>query len=170
MHTGRQTRLKNYSVICFSGASCREEMGLERYWNLIGKSFLGVWDNENSAHREMELNSQCKFLSPKWLGRLLSRPAELKGHHQAADAYKSQRWFIARAGGADVIDALQTITGTFLALMRCECCQGSWESWIYPTILDLNSFIKWAFSRSQPPFLTFSCKRFQVYELQHDEI
>lgn len=131
MHTGLQKRQQNHFVIRF----CREEMGLERYWNLIGKSFLGVWDNENSAHRKMGLNSQCRFLSLKWLGRLLSHPAELKGHHQAADAYKSQRWFIARADCA-VIDALQTINGTFLVVMRCECCQGSWESWIYPTILD----------------------------------
>ena len=64
---------------------------------LTGKSFLVVWDNENSASRKMKLNLQCKLPFPQWPGRLLLSPAELKGRNQTARACKSQRWFIARA-------------------------------------------------------------------------
>lgn len=84
-------------MISFSGVPWNEEVGLERYWNLTGKSLLVVWNNENSASRKMALNLQCKFLLPEWPGRLLLYPAELKGCNLAANAYESQRWFIARA-------------------------------------------------------------------------
>lgn len=56
------------------------------------------------------------------LGGLLLCPAEPKGHSQAGDGYTSPRWF---TGSTEVMDAPQSIDGTFITVVRCECCRGS---------------------------------------------
>lgn len=93
------------------------------------------------------------------------RPAELKGHSPSADAYKSQRCFPARAGCADVTDALQTVSGMVLMVMRCECCRGHENLEFLRLASTPSSFTRSEVSRPQLPFLTFSCMRFQIYEL-----
>lgn len=97
------------------------------------------------------------------LGGLLLSSAELKGHNQAAHAYKSPRWFPARALCAEVIDAPQSINGTFITVMRCECCQGSCESWIYLTTLNFEQLQPVSFHTPSPIF------NFQLHEI-HDKI